>query len=316
MIDLKDIWSAYHHNKSFIRNTPLEYSRELGSISKAEVFLKMECWQHTGCFKPRGAFNCLRLLDEKQKKCGVIAPTAGNHGLGLSYAANKLGIPVHIYLPESTDPMIIETLKYHNAIISTFPDIETAHKEAQKTAESKNLKFISAYNNKAMIAGGGTIGIEILEELSDVDVVIVCIGGGGLISGIGSFLKKNNPSIQIWGAQTENSPTFIRWFEAGKTVPVNIRPSIAPGLSGTIEPETITFPIIKETVDRMISLTEGELINGMRLMAKHHQQIVEPSGIAAVAAVMKMADQLSGKKIAAIVTGRNISYGEFNILVK
>ena len=212
--------------------------------------------------------------------------------------------------------MIIEVLHSLKASITKFPDIEIARIEALKSAKIKNWNFISAYNDEGMIAGGGTIGIEILQDFSDVDIVVVCVGGGGLISGIASILKKNNPSIEIWGAQTENSPTFVRWFEARKIVPVELAPSIALGLSGTIEPETITFPIIRDNVDKMISLSEDELVEGMRFMVEHHQQVVEPSGIAAVSAIMREANTLSQKKIAVIVTGKNISFNEFKSILQ
>ncbi len=310
-MDMKDIWSAYTQIKTFVRRTPLEYSRVLSDLTHADVYLKMECWQHTGSFKARGAFNCLQLLDHDQKRRGVVAPTAGNHGIGLSYAAKTLGIPVHIFLPENTDPMKREVLKSLNANMTLFPDVETARVEALKSAKKENWRFISAYNEEGMIAGGGTIGIEILQDFSDVDIVVVCVGGGGLISGVASVLKANNPSVEIWGAQTENSPTFVRWFDAGKIVPVELTPSIAPGLSGPIEPETMTFPIVRDHVDKMIAMSEEELIEGMKLMMEHHQQVVEPSGIAAVSAVMRKAGALSDKKIAVVVTGRNISFNEF-----
>lgn len=312
---LENIWSAYERIKPFVRKTPLEYSKVLSDISNANVFLKMECWQHTGSFKPRGAFNCLQLLNSQQQRQGVVAPTAGNHGIGLSYAGNKLGIPVHIFLPENTDPLIMNILQRFKATIVKVPDIETAHVEALKAAKTNDLKFISAYNDEGMICGGGSIGIEILQEFSDIDIVIVCVGGGGLIAGISSLLKANKPSIEIWGAQTKNSPTFIRWFEAKQVVPVELLPSIAPGLSGSIEPETITFPIIRDNIDRMVAISENDLIEGMRLMIEHHQQVVEPSGIAAISAVMQEAGTLAGKNIAVIVTGKNISYSEFNALI-
>lgn len=189
MNNINDVWLAYERIKPYIRKTPLEYSSELSNITNANVFLKMECWQHTGSFKPRGAFNCLQMLSLEQRKKGVIAPTAGNHGLGLSYAAQKIGVPVHIYLPESTDSIKIDLLRKLNAKVNKFPDIETARLEALNTAKTQELKFISAYNDLGMICGGASIAIELLQDLSSVDIVIVCVGGGGLISGVASFLK-------------------------------------------------------------------------------------------------------------------------------
>lgn len=315
MVDIQSIWAASARISPFIRRTPLEYSRVLSELTEAEVFLKMECWQHTGSFKPRGAFNCLQLLSDGQKRQGVVAPTAGNHGIGLAYAARMLGIPAHIFLPETTDPMKLAVLQSLHAELSMFPDIETARLEALQAAESKHWQFISAYNEEGMIAGGGTIGLEILQDFSEVDVVIACVGGGGLIAGIATVVKANNPAIEIWGAQAEQSPTFVRWFDARQVVPVDVKSSIAPGLSGTIEPDTITFPIIRDSVDTMTGLREDELVEGMRLMAEHHQQIVEPSGIAAVSAVLRHASTLAHKKVAVVVTGRNISFDEFRSLV-
>ncbi|SDP84909.1 threonine dehydratase [Desulforhopalus singaporensis] len=288
---------------------------ELSHIANANVFFKMECWQHTGSFKARGAFNCLQILNSEQRDLGVVAPTAGNHGIGIAYAASTLGIPAHIFLPDTTDQLKIKYLKKLDANISKFPDIETARIEALKSAKTKGFEFISAYNNKGMICGGGTVAIELLQDICDVDIVVVCVGGGGLISGISSFLKANNPSIQVWGVQTENSPTFIRWFENKEITPVKLLPSIAPGLSGAIEPETMTFSIVRDNVDRMIGVSDNDLIEGLKFMVQHHQQIVEPSGIAGVSAILRESSMLTGKKIAVVVTGRNISYSEFNDLV-
>ncbi len=315
MIDSQTIQSAYDRIKPYIRKTPLEYSFALSNLTQSSVSLKMECWQHTGSFKPRGAFNCLLSMSNAEKQRGIVAPTAGNHGIGLSFAASRLGIPSNIYLPEKTDPIIIETLRSLNAKITTFTDIETARIEALKSAERENKRFISAYNDECMIAGGGSVGIEILQDMSDVDVVIVCVGGGGLISGIATILKEKRPDIQVWGAQTKNSPTFKTWFDAGKTVDVDLKPSIAAGLSGYIEPETITFPIVQTHVDKMIVVTENELIDSMVFMMKHHQQVVEPSGAAAIAAARKESAALSGKKVVAIATGKNISFQEFKSIV-
>lgn len=316
MIEINNIWRAYGDIKKFVRKTPLEYSVSLSDISKADIFLKMECWQHTGSFKVRGAYNCLSSLSKEERVNGVIAPTAGNHGIGLAYAAKELNIPVHIYLPEDTDKSKLKTLDKLDAKIFKFADIETARLEALKVSSTTGLKYISAYNEKHMIEGAASVGIEILNDIQDIDIVVACVGGGGLISGISTILKSINPSIKIWGVQSENSPTFIKWHEVGETIPVKLKDSIASGLSGYIEPETITFPIVKKNVDRMISVSEQDLLDGMSFMANKHQQIVEPSGVAAVSAILKSNLDLKGKKIAAVVTGRNISFNTFCRLIK
>ncbi|MCP4158745.1 MAG: threonine/serine dehydratase [Deltaproteobacteria bacterium] len=315
MVNKDSIYSAYETIKPFIRKTPLEFSRTLSELTNSEIFLKLECLQHTGSFKARGAFNSFADLDLERYN-GIIAPTAGNHGIGLSFAASKFKIPVHIYLAEDADPIKIKILESQNAIVKRFPDFETAHFEAGVAAKKRKLKFISAYNNDEMVNGGGTVAIEILQDLKDVDIIVVPVGGGGLIAGISKFIKSINPDCMIWGVQTKNSPTFVRWFDMKKTFQVDLKPSIAHGLSGFVEEDTITFPIIKNNVNRMIELDENHLIDGMRFMAENHQLIVEPSGIAAVSALMQEGMDLSGKKVVSVVTGRNISFDEFNKLIQ
>lgn len=301
-----DVRAAASRIRPFVRHTPLEASPALGERTGGPVHLKMECWQVTGSFKARGAFNRILTLTDADRARGVIAPTAGNHGIGLSWAAARLGVPASIYIPEGTDRSKVRTLTRNGAKLRTFADIETARLAALAAAEAGGQRFVSAYNDQAMVAGGGTVGVEILDDLPDVDVVVVPVGGGGLVSGIGTIVKTARPSAEIWGVQAANSPTFLRWLEAGFPVPVELQPSIAAGLSGTIEPETITFPMVRALVDRMVAVTEDELTGAVRWMLEHHQQVVEPSGAAAVAAALAAGDLLRGRSAAVVITGRNV----------
>jgi threonine dehydratase len=245
----------------------------------------------------------------------VIAPSAGNHGIGLAYAAEKLKIPALVYLPFDTDDSKIKALESYGASISFFDSIETARQSALRDAKEKGYTFLSAYNDPAMVAAGGTIGLEILEDLADVDIVISCLGGGGLTAGLCIALKASNPKIQVWGAQTEKSPTFAVWHKNGKPGPVNLEPSIAEGLSGPIEPETLTFPIIHEHIDKIITVSEEEIVDAMRAMLDF-QYIIEPSGAAGIASLNQIRDEIKGLKIAVLVTGRNISWGRFKSLIQ
>jgi threonine dehydratase len=306
MLSLQDFFQTQKRIRPFIFHTPLEYSEILSRNCKADIYLKLESQQKTGSFKPRGAFNYLMTLPPDQRKKGVVAPTAGNHGLGLAYAAGKLDIPAKIYLPEDTDETKIQRLHDYGAEVITCKTIETARQNAMSASEEEGAVFVSAYNNLGMIAGGGTVGLEMIQDLPELDIVLVCAGGGGLISGIGSVMKAMNPEIQVWGVQMGNSPTLAQWFSAGKTIPVELKPSVAEGLSGYIEPETITFPIIQKVVDRFITITEESVIKAMGFMMDNHQQIVEPSGAAAIAALLNMGDELEGHTIGVTVTGRNV----------
>jgi len=275
----------------------------------------MENLQHTGSFKLRGAANVLASLDADQRSIGVIAPTAGNHGLGLAYAGNVAGIPVSIFLPHSADPMKVSAMKNYGAQVTFFENIEDARLAAIAAAQQTGATFVSAYNNAQMIAGGGTVGLEIIEDWADAEVILVNIGGGGLASGIATAIKAVNPAAEVWAIQSEASPTFACWKDAGETVPVDISPSIAEGISGYIEPEAMTWPLIRDRVDRVLLVSEAEIKEAMLLMLNLHCHVIEPSGVPAVAGALRYAKELSGRKTVCVVSGRNISGSRYLRLV-
>lgn len=314
-VTLKDIYAASGRIKSTVCKTPLEPSHSLSALVGTEVRLKMENLQHTGSFKLRGAANVLAGLNADQRRAGVIAPTAGNHGLGLACAGHAAGIPVSIFLPFSADPIKVSAMKSYGAQVTFFDDIEDARQEAIVGAQQSGATFVSAYNNQQMIAGGGTVGLEIMEDWPDADVILVNIGGGGLASGIATAIKGINPAAEVWAVQSEASPTFACWKEAGEAIPVEISSSIAEGISGYIEPEAMTWPLIRDRVDRVLLVSEAEIKAAMLLMLNLHSHVVEPSGVPAVAAAIRYAKELSGRKVVCVVSGRNISGSRYLKLV-
>ncbi|WLO86572.1 threonine/serine dehydratase (plasmid) [Pantoea agglomerans] len=314
-VTLKDIYAASGRIKSTVCKTPLEPSHSLSALVGTEVRLKMENLQHTGSFKLRGAANVLASLNADQRRAGVIAPTAGNHGLGLACAGHAAGIPVSIFLPFSADPTKVSAMKSYGAQVTFFDNIEDARQEAIVAAQQSGATFVSAYNNQQMIAGGGTVGLEIMEDWPDADVILVNIGGGGLASGIATAIKGINPAAEVWAVQSEASPTFARWKEAGEAIPVEISSSIAEGISGYIEPEAMTWPLIRDRVDRVLLVSEAEIKAAMLLMLNLHSHVVEPSGVPAVAAAIRYAKELSGRKVVCVVSGRNISGSRYLKLV-
>lgn len=314
-VTLKDIYAASGRIKSTVCKTPLEPSHSLSALVGTEVRLKMENLQHTGSFKLRGAANVLARLNADQRRAGVIAPTAGNHGLGLACAGHAAGIPVSIFLPFSADPIKVSAMKSYGAQVTFFDDIEDARQEAIVAAQQSGATFVSAYNNQQMIAGGGTVGLEIMEDWPDADVILVNIGGGGLASGIATAIKGINPAAEVWAVQSEASPTVACWKEAGEAIPVEISSSIAEGISGYIEPEAMTWPLIRDRVDRVLLVSEAEIKAAMLLMLNLHSHVVEPSGVPAVAAAIRYAKELSGRKIVCVVSGRNISGSRYLKLV-
>ncbi|RYC47991.1 threonine ammonia-lyase [Pectobacterium zantedeschiae] len=314
-VTLKDIYAASQQIKTTICRTPLEHSQELSALVGAEIRLKMENLQQTGSFKLRGAANVLANLDAEQRRAGVIAPTAGNHGLGLAYAGHVAGIPVTIFLPRSADPMKVAAMKDCGARISFFHDIEEARQAAIAAAQQSGATFVSAYDNPHMIAGGGTVGLEIMEDWVDAEIILVNIGGGGLASGIATAAKAINPAIEIWGIQSEASPTFARWKEAGETLPVDLAPSIAEGVSGYIEPSAMTWPLVRDRVDRVLTVSEAEIKAAMLSMLELHRHVVEPSGVPTVAGAIRYASEIRGRKTVCVVTGRNISSSRYLTLL-
>jgi len=314
-VTLKDIYAASRRIESTVCRTPLEHSHALSTLVGTEVRLKLENLQHTGSFKLRGAANVLASLDADQRRIGVIAPTAGNHGLGLARAGNVAGIPVSIFLPHSADPMKVSAMKSYGAQVTFFETIEDARLAAIAAAQRSGATFVSAYNNAQMIAGGGTVGLEIMEDWADAEVILVNIGGGGLASGIATAIKAINPAAEVWAIQSEASPTFACWKDAGETVPVEISPSIAEGISGYIEPEAMTWPLIRDRVDRVLLVSEAEIKEAMLLMLNLHCHVTEPSGVPAVAGALRYAKDLSGRKTVCVVSGRNISGSRYLRLV-
>lgn len=314
-VTLKDIYAASRRIESTVCRTPLEHSHALSTLVGTEVRLKLENLQHTGSFKLRGAANVLAGLDADQRRIGVIAPTAGNHGLGLARAGNVAGIPVSIFLPHSADPMKVSAMKSYGAQVTFFETIEYARLAAIAAAQRSGATFVSAYNNEQMIAGGGTVGLEIMEDWADAEVILVNIGGGGLASGIATAIKAINPAAEVWAIQSEASPTFACWKDAGETVPVEISPSIAEGISGYIEPEAMTWPLIRDRVDRVLLVSEAEIKEAMLLMLNLHCHVTEPSGVPAVAGALRYAKDLSGRKTVCVVSGRNISGSRYLRLV-
>ncbi len=313
--NLRDVLKARGHLRGYVRHTPLEHSYELSHHAGADVYLKLENLQVTGSFKVRGPLNRLLSLTNEERERGVVGATAGNHGIGLSYAAKQLGMRSHIYLPETADPAKVRVLESHDAVLHLLPDIEEARQAAMRAAQRDGMVFVSAYSDPFVIAGNGTIGLEIVDDLPDVEVAVVPVGGGGLVSGIGTALKAVNPALEVWGVEAANSPTFTTWRLRGETAPVELLPSIAEGLSGYIEPETITWPIVRDVVDKMLGVSEEEITGAMVWTMEHDRYVVEPSGAAAIAVLLRAPEELRGRRVTVVLSGRNVSMPRFRSLM-
>lgn len=316
MVSLDDVNSAQRATAGLVRHTPLQYSSALSRQSGAEVFLKLENQQITGSFKARGPSNKLQYLSPAERKRGVVAATAGNHGIGLSHAGRRLGVPVHIHIAESADPDKLELLRDNGAVLHFARDFEAAHFNALDMATREGLTLVSAYSDPLVIASNGVVGLEILADQPDIDLVIVPVGGGGLVAGISLVMKAGVRPIETWGVEAANSPTFNTWFKTGAPGRLALEDSIAEGLAGYIEPETMTWPVMREHVDRMKTVTDAELVEGMRWMVRKHRMIIEPSAAAAVACLLRKGGRLKGRRLALVVSGANVAWSRFLQLVE
>lgn len=307
-----NIVAASQRLKGRVVRTPLERSDALSEMSGVQAYLKLENLQRTGSFKIRGALNRLMTLSEQEREAGIVAASAGNHALGVAEAATALGARATLIVPKSGSPAKIAALRrYPSAYVELL--IEGADYDAAETLgialgrESKR-RFVSAYNDPQIMAGQGTIGLEILEDLPDVEAVLVPAGGGGIISGIGLWAKTVNPRIRVIGVQSTASPQMRAAFDAGHLVTVTVLDSLADGLAGNIEPGSPMYDLARQYVDEIVLVEESEIAQAMVWYIEQHHLIVEGSGAVVLAALLhQRIPGLSGKKVAAVLTGRNVS---------
>lgn len=307
MINFQDIKDARERIGNLVKRTPLVHSEFLSDFCGGEVYLKLENLQITNSFKIRGALNKMLHLSTEEMKRGVITASSGNHALAVAVSADKLDLSAKIVVPRNTPKLKIERIKKYDVELILHGDVyDEAEQKAIELAKEEGLTFISSYNDKMVIAGQGTIGLEILEDLPGVDTVIVPVGGGGLISGISIAIKSIKPSVQIIGVQSEASPVMYESLKAGKIVDVEIRESIAEGLSGGIERGSITFEIVQKYVDDLVLVKEETIRKAIYLLWKEEKLVAEGAGAAAIAPIIENKDLFRKKTVVSVISGGNI----------
>jgi threonine dehydratase len=300
---------------STARPTPLERSRWLSDGHGRDVFLKLECFQLTGSFKFRGAMAKISALTEEERARGVLTVSAGNHGLAVAHCCEALGIAATIVVPKSASRAKVAGIRrYPVTLFERGADYDAAEREARVMERETGATFVSPYNDPDVIAGQGTIGLEILEDLPDIDAVVTPVGGGGLLAGVAIAVKALNPRIKVFGAEPMTSPTMTAALEAGHIVQIEEQETIADGCAGNVEAGSITFPYIQELVDGIILVSEDAIRNAIVSVAREDHLIIE--GAAAVSIAALTDPQLKGKRAAGIVTGRNISLDLFNEIAR
>lgn len=313
MVALEDIKNARKNIAEFVHRTPLFSSTLLSSLAGKDLYFKAECLQKSGSFKPRGATNKIRSV-VGQDISGVITASSGNHGQGTAYVAGRLGIPAVIMVPEGAPEAKINAARsYGGEVIvgGDFNNPEEILKKVLDIAQERNLAPIHPFDDPLVIAGQGTIGLEILEDLPDVDVVIVPVGGGGLLSGVATALKLSKPSVKVFGVGPQDACSMYKSFREKKLVQVHdMAETLADGLRAALVGE-LTLQHTLEYVDDVVTVSDDELIDAMRLLWTRLKLVVEPSGAASFAAVN------SGKvvipddsKVVCVLSGGNVDFAK------
>ncbi|HEU4388271.1 MAG TPA: threonine/serine dehydratase [Blastocatellia bacterium] len=312
-ITVKDIYQARSRFGGNVRRTAVEKSRRLSR--ERDVFLKLESLQLTGSFKLRGAMARMSVLSPEERARGILTVSAGNHGLAVAHCSELLGVAATIVVPESASQAKVNAISnYHVRLIKKGSEYYDAEKQALAMAHHSGQVFVSPYNDPLVIAGQGTVALEILEDLPELDAVVVPVGGGGLLAGVALALKSLAPQVKVYGVEPETSPTMTAALEAGRIVEIEEQPTIADGLAGNIEPDSITFPIIAERADDMILVSESAIRRAIKTVASEEQLIIEGAAAAGVAALDD--SRLQGSRIAVIVTGRNVTLEVFESAIR
>ena len=318
MINLKDIEQAQTEITRYIKQTPLTRSQFLSDLCSGNVYLKLENQQVTQSFKIRGVMNKLLHLSQQEKSRGVITASAGNHGKAVAFGAQKLGFKAKVVVPTSTPTIKIDGIKQYGAELLVYGETYTdAERKAKELSQIEGSLYISPYNDPHIVAGHGTISLEILQEHPETDVIVVPVGGGGLISGISIAAKTAKPKIQILGVQSTATPIMFESLKAGKIVkPHRHEPkTVAEGLSGGIEENSITFPIVQQYVDEVYLVREQEIRHAVYLVWENEKQIVEGSAATAVALLVENKEWFLGKTVALVMSGGNIDDSRFQTVL-
>lgn len=300
-----DVLAAADRLRGVIETTPLVHSPALSARAGAEVYLKCEQRQRTGSFKIRGAYNALALLPADVRRRGVVASSAGNHGLGLAWAARELGVRARIFVPATAPAVKREGIAALGAELDTTQaDYDAAHRIAEGYASEHGMTFVNPCAGRSLLAGQGTVGLEIVEELPDVATMLVPVGGGGLIGGIAGYVRSAAPHVRLVGAQSAKTNAMAASLAAGRRVDVPVPPTLADGLAGQIDDEG--FAIGRAALDEIVTVTEQEIAAAIAWLSHEHDVRVEGSGAVGVAALLHQRVRAPASPVAVVLSGGNI----------
>ena len=295
---------AHERIRSHVIETPVWDGHWLGP---GRVHLKLENVQHTGSFKLRGALNKLLSLDDDERGRGIVAASSGNHGAAVAFGTHALGARGVVFVPEGTGEAKIEAIRAHGAEVRVHgSDCVLTEAHARRHADEHGMVYLSPYNDPAVVTGQGTVALELVRQVGGLDAVFVALGGGGLISGIGGYLKAVDPDVRIVACSPENSPVMHESLRAGRILELETAPTLSDSTAGGVERDSITFELCQHVVDDSVLVSEAEIADAVRLCLRQHLLIEGAAGVA-VAGFLKMRERFADARAAVILCGSNIS---------
>ncbi|MBI4630023.1 MAG: threonine ammonia-lyase [Candidatus Rokubacteria bacterium] len=305
-LQLADVEAARDRLRGAIYATPCPYSQTLSELTGARCFVKLENLQMTGSFKERGAANLLQQLDQAARARGVIAASAGNHGLAVAFHAARLGIPAVIVMPEWAPLIKVTSSRRHGAEVILFgANYDEAYGHARDVAARRGLEFVHPFDDARVIAGQGTLGLELLAQRPEMNAVLVPVGGGGLAAGVGLAVKARRPEVRVIGVQAESIPAMKRALEAGSRVTLPAASTLADGIA-VRQVGALTLEAAKRYVDDVVTVSEEELANAILLLLEIEKTVVEGAGAAPLAALLNRPLGLAGADVVLVLSGGNI----------
>ena len=307
---------AHERTRDYLSPTPLEYSRYLSAEIEGDVWLKLDSMQKTSSFKFRGAINKILTLTEEELEKGVVSASTGNYALAVAEAMRLRGRRATIYVARDMEDSRLELLRSHGLDLVIAGDLAwDAEKEARRVGEDEDKIYVSPYNDPIVVGGQGTCGYEISQQLPDVDAAFFACGAGGLLTGSSGWLKSHNPEIQAYGVSPANSPVMYESMRSNKMIEMDTEPTLADTCAGCVDMDSITLDLIQRHVDDIVLLTESEIEASIRLLFEQHRLVVEGSGALGVGGMLKRKELFKGKKVVAVVCGRNIDLEVFKKII-
>ena len=310
------VMEAHERTKDYLIPTPLEFSRYLSDQIDGEVWLKLDLVQKTASFKFRGALNKILSLTEEELDGGVVSASTGNYALAVAEAMRIRNRRATIYVGNDMDESRLEILRAHGLdVVVSDGDAWGAEIEARRVADEEGKVYVSPYNDPIVVGGQGTCGYEISQQLPDLDAAFFACGAGGLLTGSSAWLKSHNPDVRTFGVSPSNSPVMFESVRQDKMITMDTKPTLADTCGGGVDLDTITLDYCRRYSDGIVLLSEDEIAAAIRLLFEQHRLVAEGSGVLGIGGILKNKEKLKGKKVVAVVCGRNIDLEVFKRII-